>query len=125
MYSALVMETAVIHDEPASERRKHFRVKRLGLSVRLDGKCYTTQDWSMGGFMLNDYDGGLSTGALVTVAGIGRSTRKLQAVDLPARVVRTNAHTIAVTFLSLDIQAYDFLQQFMCDNGDMRNLLDS
>lgn len=119
------METATHQELPDGDRRKHFRVKRLGLSVRLDGKCYTTEDWSMGGFMLDDYDGGLSTGALVTVAGLGRSARKLRTVELPARVVRTAEHTIAVTFLSLDIKAYDFLQQFMCDNGEMRNLLDS
>lgn len=124
-YTVTVMETATYQDPQPSERRKHFRVKRLGLSVRLGGECFTTQDWSMGGFMLDDYDGGLSTGALVTVAGIGRSTRKLHTVDLPARVVRNNDHSIAVTFLSLDLEAYEFLQQLMCDNGEMRNLLDS
>jgi len=124
VYTSIIMELAIMQEQPVTERRKHQRVKRLGLAVRLDGKIHTTQDWSMGGVMLEDYDGNLSTGALVTVSGVGRSARKLHTVELPARVVRTGEHAVAVTFLSLDIEAYQFLQQLMCDNGDMRNLLD-
>ena len=125
VYTPIIMEIAVMQEQPVTERRKHLRVKRLGLAVRLGTKTYTTQDWSMGGFMLEDYDGNLSTGALVTVSGVGRSARKLHTVELPARVVRNGEHDIAVTFLSLDFEAYEFLQRLMCDNGDMRNLLDS
>ena len=125
VYTYFIMELAVMQEQPVTERRKHLRVKRLGLAVRLGGKTYVTNDWSMGGFMLADYNGKLSTGALVTVSGVGRSSRKMHTVELPARVVRNGEFSIAVTFLSLDFEAYEFLQQFMCDNGDMRNLLDS
>jgi len=124
VYIRFIMETALIQSLPANERRRHLRSKGLGLVVHFGGKTHTTQDWSMGGFLLKDYEGALSTGALMTVAGLGWSARKLQTVNVAARVVRTGKHTIAVTYLSLDYQAYEFLEQSMCDNGDMRNLLD-
>ena len=107
-----------------SERRVHPRIIRVALAVRVGGRTYKTVNWSMGGFMLDDYEGDLSTGALVTVAGIGRSARKLLDVELPARVVRTAENIIAVNYLSLDHEAYDFLQIVMSETGKMRNLMD-
>jgi len=106
------------------ERRVHERVSRMELVVRFDGQTFKTANWSMGGFFLDDYEGKLSTGALVTVAGLGRSTRKLHTVSLPARVVRSGESVVAVNYLGLDAEAYDFLQRIMSESGKMRNLMD-
>jgi len=106
------------------DRRVHLRVTRVELAVRFGGQTYKTANWSMGGFFLDDYEGKLSTGSLVTVEGLGRSTRTLSQVSLPARVVRTGESVIAVNFLSLDSAAYGFLQQVMSESGKMRILLD-
>jgi hypothetical protein len=94
------------------------------LVVRFAGESYKTSNWSMGGFFLDDFEGNLSSGSLVTVAGLGRNVDKLHEVDLPARVVRSGERAVAVNYLSLDAEAYAFLQRLMSETGTMRNLLD-
>ena len=106
------------------DRRVHSRVTRVELVVRFGGQTYKTANWSMGGFFLDDYEGMLSTGSLVTVVGLGRSTRNLHQVNLPARVVRSGESIVAVNYLSLDAEAYGFLQNLMSETGAMRILLD-
>lgn len=108
----------------AEDRRKHPRINRVGLVVSFKNQVFSTRNWSMGGFLLEDYEGELSTGALVTVSALGRDTRAMQSVNLPARVVRTGAATIAVNYLSLDTIAYAFLQDAMRETGEMRLLLE-
>jgi len=106
------------------ERRKHPRAERMGLVVRFDGETYKVSNWSMGGFLLDDYHGHLSTGALVTVAGLGCQNAELQDVNLPARVVRTGECTIAINYLGLDANAYEFLTSALNQSGEMRNLVE-
>ncbi len=106
------------------ERHDPARVVRVELTVCIGTETFKTKNWSMGGFLLDDYVGPLSTGALVTVAGLGRAARNMRNVDLPARVVRTGEHAICVNYLSLDANAYEFLQRAMSDSGEMRVLLD-
>lgn len=111
-------------DVAHSDRREHPRITQVELVVRFDGQTYKTANWSMGGFFLDDYTGQLGTGALVTVAGLGRGEDDIQAVNLPARVVRSGERVIAVNYLSLDSVGYDFLQRVMSESGKMRSLLD-
>lgn len=118
------MEANTQSAEKGDDRRVHPRVTRLELAVRFSGQTYKTANWSMGGFFLDDYEGALSTGALVTVEGMGRNARSLRKVRLPARVVRSGSSLMAVNYLSLDAEAYDFLQGMMSETGKMRNLLD-
>lgn len=106
------------------DRRIHPRVTRVELAVRFDGQTHKTANWSMGGFFLDDYAGMLSTGSLVTVVGLGRNTRNLLKVHLPARVVRSGESLVAVNYLSLDREAYGFLQSLMSETGAVRILLD-
>lgn len=105
------------------ERRKHPRIERMGLVVHLEGEIHHVTNWSMGGFLLNDYQGQLSIGALVTVNGIGSVDGELLTVDLPARVVRTDDGRFAVTYLGLDAPAYTFLTEALGQTGEMRNLV--
>jgi len=119
--------TMTAQDQPGmrdSDRREHLRVTQVELVVRFDGQTYKTSNWSMGGFLIDDYDGALSTGALVTVKGLGRNMRKIGEVNLPARVVRSGEKVIAVNYLSLDAAGYTFLQEIMRESGKMRTLLD-
>jgi len=105
------------------DRRKHPRAGRMGLVVRLEGQTFEVTNWSMGGFLLEDYKGPLTPGALVTVAGIGCRKTDMHEVDLPARVVRTDDGVIAVNYLGLDAKAYDFLTDALNQCGEMRNLV--
>ena len=105
------------------DRRKHERHGRMGLLVRVCGEEFEAGNWSMGGFLLENYDGKLSTGALVTVEGIGCSATKMHEVELPARVVRMDDHTIAINYLGLDATAYAFLVDALNQCGEMRSLV--
>ena len=118
------MEAVLSNVSPDGERRKHKRAKRLNMVARLAGKTYKADDWSMGGFLLESYDGSLTTGSLITIEGLGRSPKNVVPVSLPARVERLGERCIAIKYLSLDAGAYEFLQKSMSDNGDMRILLD-
>lgn len=104
------------------DRRKHERHGRMGLLVRVCGQQYEVGNWSMGGFLLENYDGKLSTGALVTVEGIGCSATQMHDVELPARVVRMDDETVAINYLGLDATAYEFLVDALNQCGQMRNL---
>lgn len=105
------------------DRRKHPRAERMGLLVRLEGETFEVANWSMGGFLLEDYHGKLSTGSLVTVVGLGCQSGDMHDVSLPARVVRTGELTIAVNYLGLDANAYEFLTNALTTCGQMRNLV--
>lgn len=118
------MDAKADSETEGADRRVHSRITYLELVVRFAGQTYKTANWSMGGFLLDDYDGRLSTGSLVTVEGLGCSSGEMHTVQLPARVVRSSASVIAVNYLSLDAEAYAFLQGIMSDSGKMRNLMD-
>jgi len=119
------METSLSNNQTSGERRKVQRAKRAAMVACLKGKTYATENWSMGGFLLDNYDGSLSTGALVNVEGLGHSKKKLLSVNLPARVERLGETCIVVSYLGLDAKAYEFLQQSMSDSGDMRILVEN
>lgn len=118
------MDAKADSEVQGDDRRVHSRITHLDLVVRFAGQTYKTANWSMGGFLLDDYDGRLSTGSLVTVEGLGCHSCDMHAVQLPARVVRSSANVVAVNYLSLDAEAYAFLQRAMSASGKMRNLLE-
>lgn len=107
----------------SDDRRKHQRAGRIGLIVRLSGQTYEVSNWSMGGFFLDDYEGPLSTGALVTVNGLGCRDSAIHDVNLPARIVRNGERSVAVNYLSLDAVAYEFLTRALSQCGQMRSLV--
>ncbi|MBL4693543.1 MAG: hypothetical protein JKY92_09475 [Magnetovibrio sp.] len=118
------MGTSLSDGQGIGERRKQLRAKRLAMVACLNGESYSTNNWSMGGFLLKNYEGNLSTGSLVTIEGLGRCMKSIQVVKLPGRVERLGQNCIAVSYLSLDAEAYGFLQDAMSDSGDIRNLVD-
>ena len=100
--------------EKNENRREHLRADDPVLVVRVDGKTYKTVNWSMGGLLIEGYKGGLTTGALVTVAAIGETTKNLTDVCIRARVIRSDQEVgyIAVNFLGLDQSAFGLLRAF-------------
>ena len=74
-------------------------------------------NWSFGGFLIKEYEGNLSPGSLFDITEIGTVGREMNAVDIHARVTRTNPgeKELAVTFLDLDGRAYKLLHDFMTE----------
>ncbi|MBL4614990.1 MAG: hypothetical protein JKY27_08975 [Magnetovibrio sp.] len=107
----------------SEERRKYPRAGRMGLIVRFEHETYEVSNWSMGGFLVDDYQGQLSSGALVTVIGLGCKKTEIYDVNLPARVIRSDDQTIAINYLGLDANAYDFLTNALSICGQMRSLV--
>ena len=100
--------------ENIDNRREYPRKDYPALVVRVDGKTYKTVNWSMGGLLIEGYKGDLTTGALVTVAAIGETTKNLTDVCIRARVIRSDQKIgyIAVNFLGLDQSAFGLLRAF-------------
>ncbi len=98
-----------------TERRRHKRAKTQALVIAIAGREYSTANLSIGGSLVEGYDGPLTAGALFIVDGIGSSGGKLTKVDIRARVNRADheARRLAVTFLELDSGAYEILQDAM------------
>ena len=96
------------------DRRESIRIDDPSLVVKVDGKTYNTINWSMGGFLIEGYEGALSTGALLTVAALGTNVKDLTDVCIRARVVRSDPEKgyIAVNFLGLDSSAFSLLRTF-------------
>jgi len=105
----------VAKKKPEQERRRHKRSKAPDIALGIDGKPYATSNLSIGGSMVNDYDGPLSAGALITVTGLGPAGEKMTKVEIRARVIRADieAGQLALTFLELDTAAYEILQDVM------------
>jgi hypothetical protein len=100
---------------PTEERRGFERVTAPALTVQLDDGLYQTHDWSMGGFMIEGYQGRLSPGALFTLGRIAALDGTLAQVRIRARVVRAEAERqrLSVGFLAVDAEAYAILNAHM------------
>ncbi len=94
-------------------RRRDVRRTAPGLEVVIDGTTFRTVDWSMGGFLLDGYDGPLMVGdefrCIIRPIVEGR---RLEA-ELTAEVARTDTKKprIAARFISYGDGAYDALEQ--------------
>ena len=62
--------------KPSGERRRHKRLISRDIAIKINGKKYNTANLTIGGTLIGGYDGPLSTGALLTVTGIGPCRRK-------------------------------------------------
>lgn len=102
-------------DGYSGERRRHQRFTQPPLSLALEGRTYVTADWSMGGFVIDDYAGVLTPGSLFAIDGIGASTEELMPVEVRARVLRISEdrRRLTVTFLFVDQPAFRVLQRLV------------
>ena len=108
--------------DPDKERRHHERTAVPVITVGVDGVVYEAVNWSFGGFLIKGYEGTLTPGSLFDIKEIGAAGREMNAVDVRARVTRTNPgeKELVVTFLDLDGRAYKLLHDFMTER--MRSL---
>lgn len=97
------------------ERRRHQRFTQPPISLSLEGRTYATGDWSMGGFVIDDYAGVLTPGSLFTITGIGAEADHLAPVEVRARVLRISEdrRRLTVTFLFVDQPAFRVLQRLV------------
>jgi hypothetical protein len=102
-------------DYPTTDSRRHERSGNPALSVTLHGRTYTTADWSMGGVLIEGYDGVLTSGALLTVEEMAAEGDTMTPVAIRARVSRvdTARRRLVVNFLDVDDAAYQILRGFM------------
>ena len=108
------MTTLIDRDK---EQRRHERAGVPVITVTVDSAVYEAVNWSFGGFLIKGYEGNLTPGSLFDITQIGTVGRKMNAVDVRARVTRTNQgdKELVVTFLDLDGRAYKLLHDFMTE----------
>ena len=94
------------------ERRRHERFSAPAVTLAFNGGRHTTENWSIGGFVVDGYQGGLSAGALLVVEGICMPDGEMTSIEARARVVRIDRdeRRLVVSFLDLDGRAYAVLQ---------------
>ncbi len=102
---------------PDKEQRRHERTGVPVITVTVDDALYEAVNWSFGGFLIKGYEGNLSPGSLFDIKEIGTVGRKMNAVNVRARVTRANPDDkeLVVTFLDLDGRAYKLLHDFMTE----------
>ncbi|MHA1597572.1 MAG: hypothetical protein ACTSV1_02525 [Alphaproteobacteria bacterium] len=107
--------TMVKDDETGdNNRRQHERISDPAIKLKIAGKNYVSVNWSLGGFLIEGYDGALSTGALLTIEGISAANAKsMTPVAISARVVRSDSGNLALNILDIDSDAYQVLQEQM------------
>lgn len=98
-----------------ANRRRDKRVEVWPILVELEGKVYPTIDWSLGGFLIEGYDGARRRGEEITVGILVKAgTAELSHV-VRAEVVRRNVTTgqLAANFIMLDNATVDTLEGWM------------
>lgn len=107
--------------EPAKfvveERRRYERIDTPAIKIVVEGTTYETNNWSLGGLMIEGYRGKLTPGALFTIDKIGAPDGKMASVNVRCRVVRsdTTGNSLMVSFLDVDQRAYTLLGDFMAE----------
>lgn len=104
-------------DGVPGERRRHQRFTHPPLCLALEGRSYTTTDWSLGGFVIDDYEGALTPGSLFSITAVGSAGGTMTPVDIRSRVVRTNhdKRILTVSFLVIDKPGYAVLRALVGD----------
>jgi hypothetical protein len=106
------------------ERRRHERFTAPAVTLAFNGGRHTTESWSLGGFVVDGYQGSLSAGALISVEGICTPGSEMTPIEVRARVVRIDRKEkrLVVSFLDLDGRAFSVLKDLMAER--MRVLQD-
>lgn len=98
-----------------SNRRKDQRISVTPIQIELDGETYTSLDWSLGGFLIEGYEGQRRTGEEMTV-GLQVIARGVEFNHVArAEVVRIDPHgnQFAANFVALDNATINTLEGWM------------
>ena len=95
------------------DTRRHERDSESVLSLTIDGLTHNTVNWSLGGCLIEGYEGVLSAGSLIITTI--RQWDRVVTVDVRARVIRAHpqAHELVIGFLDKDVRAFRFLRECM------------
>ncbi len=88
-------------------------MREPAIYVAVGDRTYDSVSWSMGGILINGYDGTLSAGSLLTITAIGGERDDLTDVEVRSRVVRGDSGQLVVSFLDIDERAYNVLRSLM------------
>ncbi|MCW8862699.1 MAG: hypothetical protein OQK07_09795 [Rhodospirillales bacterium] len=100
------------------DRRKYSRINAPYLHVFVGKREFIAISWSMGGCILEAYDGELTPGALFDIYRLGAESGAEVDLLVRARVLRREKETgrLALTFHDVDNRAYAFMQELMAGN---------
>ncbi len=102
-------------EKPTKERRTNKRTDKPASVIYFDDQKCPTRNLSIGGTLVQEYDGTLSAGSLLDITGISPAGGKQIKILIRARINRVlpDSEEIALQFLSLDDSAYEILQNIM------------
>ncbi|MEK9662836.1 MAG: hypothetical protein VW644_14100 [Alphaproteobacteria bacterium] len=98
-----------------AEKRRDKRLTGRPLDVAFDGQRYTVAEWSIGGFLIDTYDGGREAGEMLPATVHVDTSDANAACPVTIEITRINAseHGIAARFVNLDGDAYDIFERWV------------
>ncbi|NQU59122.1 MAG: hypothetical protein HQ513_17970 [Rhodospirillales bacterium] len=101
--------------ENVENKRDHDRVSDPVIRLKIGSKIYSTVNWSLGGVLIDGYEGDLSTGSLMSIKEIGLARGVMTEVNVRARVIRADegASILAIQMLEIDQSAYTIMQKLL------------
>jgi hypothetical protein len=96
-------------------RRRDKRVDLRPIRVELEGQVYETLDWSLGGFLIEGYEGKRRIGDPVTVGLSVKAGDKTYEHVVRAEIVRIHRDggRLAANFTDLEAEAVDTLEGWL------------
>ena len=84
------------------------------LTIEIDGGFYPTQDWSMGGFRISGYGGGLAVGDRFAARMFGTIRGRQVEARVFATVVRLDRDSgeLAASYYAFEHRAFETLERF-------------
>jgi len=101
--------------------REHERVSGPTIRLQIGGNVYRSVNWSLGGVMITSYQGGLTTGSLLSISELGLGRGVMTQVNVRARVIRADEEAcfLALQLLEIDHAAYGILQKLLARKMDV------
>jgi hypothetical protein len=106
----------------AAERRRNRRSALPQIEIEIDGETYPTVNWSLGGFLVEPYDGKRKTGDRLTVTIVVKVNTLEFRHQIKAKVARRSRvdGQLAAHFKSIPPEAIDTLDGLI--TGRLRRL---
>lgn len=96
-----------------AEKRKDKRLPLPIFTVKIDGRTFSTVNWSLGGLLVTEYDGDVRDDQLIRLDVKGKDDTAEFKLRLAARVIRNNVERqeLALKFEEMNPQVYDFFEK--------------
>ncbi len=97
------------------DKREHDRGCEPAIRLQIGSKVYRSINWSLGGVLIEEYEGNLSIGSLLSITEIGLDHGVMSPVKIHARVTRADAesNSLAIQMLEIDHSAYAILSKLL------------